>query len=85
MRALQTNISYIPAAVFLSEDRKGILFTKHGDKNFIDYTDGNEMAAWTRNSLCIGDNEYKYNTWHEIDETLKSYFREILRDALENV
>ena len=84
MMALQTNLSYIPATVFLGSDRKSIMFSRYGDKNFIDYTDGNEMVAWTRNSLCIEDKEYKYNTWCEIDEKLKNYFREILRDALEH-
>lgn len=85
MMALQTNLSYVPATVFLGSDRKSIMFSRYGDKNFIDYTDGNEMAAWTCNSLCIGENEYKYNTWVEIDDVLKNYFRELLRDTLENV
>lgn len=85
MRALQTNIGYIPASVFIGDDRKSILFVKHGNNNFIDYTDGNEMAAWTCNALCIGEKEYAYNTWHNVkdDEVLNKYFKIVLKDSLE--
>lgn len=85
MRALQTMLPTIPATVFLGEDRRSILFVKQSNKNFIDYTDGNDMAAWIADALCIGSKVYAYNAWHEIDETLKNYFRELLRDSLENV
>ena len=85
MMALQTNLSYIPATVFLGSDRKSIMFSRYGTNNFIDYQRGEDMAAWTKDSLCVGDNTYKYNAWHSIDEPLKNYFREVLRDALENV
>ena len=85
MRALQTNLPAIPASVFCNKENKAILFVKHGNKNFIDYTDGNDMAAWIADALCIGSKVYAYNAWHEIDDTLKDYFREVLRDSLENI
>ena len=87
MRALQVNLPTIPASVFLNRENKSILFVKHGDKNFIDYTNGNDMAAWTRSALCVGDKEYAYDTWNVIEEEspLKQYFREVLREPLQDV
>ena len=85
MRALQTMLPTIPATIFLGEDRKSILFVKQSGKNFIDYTDGNDMVAWIADALCVGSKAYTYNAWHEIDETLKNYFRELLRDNLQDV
>lgn len=87
MKALQTSLSSIPASVFLSSDRKTILLLKHGDKNFIDFQQGQDMAAWTKDALCIGDKSYKYNTWTIVEDNpeLKDYFREVLRDSLEHI
>jgi len=87
MRALQTNLGAVPATVFLNKENKAVLFVKHGNNNFIDYTNGNDMAAWTKDSLCIGPKEYKYNTWTIVEDSpeLKDYFREVLREQLQDI
>lgn len=85
MKALQTNLQYVPGTVFLGDDRKSILFSRYGTNNFIDYQQGQDMVAWTKDFLCVGNTEYKYNTWHQIDEPLKGYFREVLRDSIQDI
>lgn len=85
MRALQTNLPAIPSSVFIGKDRQSILFVKHGNNNFIDYQQGQDMVAWTKGFLCIGEKEYSYNSWHKFDDNLKGYFKELLRDSLENI
>jgi len=85
MRALQVNLQSIPATVFVNREEKAVLFVKHGDSNFIDYRDGNnDIAAWTRDALCIGDTSFPYNRWNIIEEEspLKQYFRSVLKEPL---
>lgn len=87
MKTLQTNLPAIPASVFIGSDRKSILFVKHGDKNFIDFQDGNDMAAWSRDALCIGESDYKYSTWYNIkeDQQLQKYFKAVLQESLQDI
>ena len=80
---VQLTLGEVPASVFLDRKDKRILFVKHGHKNFIDYRDGNdEMAAWTKDSLCIANDTYKYESWHQLKEesSLKKYFKSVLQD-----
>lgn len=85
MKALQTNLQYVPGTVFLGEDRKSILLSRYGNNNFIDFQQGQDMVAWTKDALCVGNKDYKYNVWHNIDDDLKNYFREVLRDSLQDI
>lgn len=87
MRALQTNLGAVPATVFINKENKALLFVKHGGNNFIDFQQGQDMVAWTRDALCIGSREYKYNVWTIVEDNpeLKDYFREVLRDSLEHI
>jgi len=87
MRALQCNLPMVPATVFCNKENKAILFVKHGNGNFIDYQSGQDMVAWTRDALCIGPKEYKYNIWTIVEDNpeLKDYFREVLRESLQDI
>jgi len=87
MRALQVNLQSIPATAFLNREEKAVMFVKHGNGNFIDFQDGSDMVAWTREALCIGDTSYPYNKWNIIEEEspLKQYFRSVLKEPLANL
>lgn len=82
MGIVQLPLGEVPASIFLNRKDKSILFVKHGAKNFIDYRDGNDMAAWTKDSLSIADDSYKYEAWHSLkDESpLKQYFKSVLQE-----